>query len=199
MRIEELGSLTVMIGVVNSIEHEFIVLCCPSPRPDRATSRSHPGPWAQPIHISAATSMPTILTTATCVELRDAASLLDPAVEEEALDSEVEEEDDEDDAPDDEPDEVSVAVAVALLETYETRLPVAPALVELLETVWMEVSIMVSSVTVLVMVEVWVMVVVSRGVSCARARRGSRAAMRMLVNCIVTVIVGDDFQRVNPR
>lgn len=63
-------------------------------------------------------------------------------------------------------------------------MPVAyPLLVEL----WLIVMVTVAleRVTVLVRVEVMVDVVVPEVVSCARARRGSRAADKMLVNCML--------------
>ncbi|ROV98722.1 hypothetical protein VMCG_06795 [Cytospora schulzeri] len=80
---------------------------------------------------------------ARCAGLRDTAPLLDPVVEEAELESEVDEDDDDsdddsDDDLDDEPDgdvPVGVEVAVALPEIWVTRLPVAPALVELMEAV----------------------------------------------------------------
>lgn len=141
---------------------------------------------AQMVYINATTSIPAMPATATWAELRDAAPLSGPAVEDEALESEAEEDDDEDEDEDDEPDEAfPVAVAVALPETWVTRLPVAPIPVVWCVAVMVAVWVMVSSVIVLVMVEVWVMVVVPRGSSCARARRGRRAAERMLVNCMV--------------
>lgn len=80
----------------------------------------------------------------------------------------------------------------------------APVPVELLEAVRVEVSNKVSRVTVFVIVEVCVMVVVP---AWARARRGRRAAERMLVSCIVAAGVvwvgggggGGWLVRVNPR
>lgn len=114
-------------------------------------------------------------------------------MEDEALESELKEDDEDDDDEPDGPDEdFPVAVAVATPETRVTRLPVAPTRVELCTAVKVAVSIMVSSVMVLVMVEVWVMVVVPRESSCARARRGRRAAEKMLVSCMVTMDVVDE-------
>lgn len=190
VRIEELGGLAVVI----KDEKQLLVFVVH--RLVRSVSLD-----TQVIYINATTSIPAIPATATWAELRDAAPLSGPAVEDEALESEAEEDDDEEDEDeDDEPDEgFPVAVAVALPETWVTRLPVAPIPVVLCVAVMVAVWVMVSSVIVLVMVEVWVMVVVSGGSSCARARRGRRAAERILVNCMVRMDVVDEMQRVNPR
>lgn len=189
VRIEELGGLAVVI------EDEKQVLGFVVHRLVWSVSSD-----AQMVYINATTSIPAMPATATWAELRDAAPLSGPAVEDEALESEAEDDDDEDEDEDEEPDEAfPVAVAVALPETWVTRLPVAPIPVVLCVAVMVAVWVMVSSVIVLVMVEVWVMVVVPRGSSCARARRGRRAAERMLVNCMVRMNVVDEMQRVNPR
>lgn len=53
------------------------------------------------------------------------------------------------------------------------------------------VTVLLAKVTVLVRVEVAVKVVVPEtDVSCARARRGSRAADRIVVNCMMTAKEG---------
>jgi hypothetical protein len=189
VRIEELGGLAVVI------EDEKQLLVFVVHRLVRSVSSD-----AQVVYINATTSIPAMPAMATWAELRDAAPLSGPAVEDEALESEAAEEEDDEEDEDDEPDEgFPVAVAVALPETWVTRLPVAPTPVVLCVAVMVAVWVMVSSVIVLVMVEVWVMVVVSGGSSCARARRGRRAAERILVNCMVRMDVVDEMQRVNPR
>lgn len=48
------------------------------------------------------------------------------------------------------------------------------------------VTVLLARVTVLVIVEVCVRVVVPEVVSCAKARRGRVAAVKMLVNCMAT-------------
>lgn len=97
--------------------------------------------------------------------------------------------DEEDFAEEDDDD----AVAVALLEA---RVTLVDSLVELFVAVM--VTVLLARVIVFVIVEVCVRVVVPEVVSCARARRGRRAADKMLVNCMA-MDLKCNMSRGNPR
>ena len=134
-------------------------------------------------YINATTSMPATPAIATCEELSDAAPLprpLTPGVSEE---------------------DVEEGVAVARLDVRVTLVAsLVDSLVDSLVALFVAVmvTVLLARVTVLVIVDVWVRVVVPDVVSCARARRGRRAADKMLVNCMVTNS-RCDMSRMNPR